>query len=115
MAKTMLSIGIAITFILSGSALADNHKKKAKAAVLVVGGFHSRGLKERFSKAGFTTISVTPKITKVDSKSGSQYLSVFTREKTDSPSVVLRALSGELFRLTPSRPRGPHRRARNRW
>lgn len=57
-------------------------QEKAKVAVIVTGGFHSRGMDNHFKRAGLATITFTPKITKVDTASGSAYLSVFTQEKT---------------------------------
>ncbi|MFN0117703.1 MAG: lysostaphin resistance A-like protein [Elusimicrobiota bacterium] len=51
-------------------------------AVLVTGGFHSAGIDQRLSEAGYTVISFTPKITKVNSENGSSYLTVFAQEKT---------------------------------
>jgi len=57
-------------------------ENSAGVAVLVSGGFHSKGISHLLSKAGVTTITVTPKITKIEDETGSGYLSVFTREKT---------------------------------
>ncbi len=51
-------------------------------AILVTGGFHSAGIGSRLHSAGLTTITFSPKITKVDLKSGSAYLNVFAQEKT---------------------------------
>ncbi len=68
-------------------AMSDNLLKamdeaNAEVAVLVTGGFHSSGIGRLIQKAGITTISFSPKITKVDSENGSAYLSVFAQEKT---------------------------------
>jgi len=65
-------------------AMAENLTKaikehKAKVTVLVTGGFHAKGIKERFDA---TIISFIPKITQVDNQNSSAYLSVFTQEKT---------------------------------
>ena len=51
-------------------------------AVLVTGGFHSPGMAKKLQRAGFTVISFTPKIEKIDASHGSAYLSVFSQEKT---------------------------------
>ncbi|MBK8574178.1 MAG: metallophosphoesterase [Elusimicrobia bacterium] len=68
-------------------AMTDNLVKsmtdhKTDTAVLVTGGFHSPGMAEKLERAGFTVISFTPKIEKIDTSKGSAYLSVFTQEKT---------------------------------
>jgi hypothetical protein len=55
---------------------------KTDTAVLVTGGFHSPGMAEKLQRAGFTVISFTPKIEKIDTSQGSSYLSVFSQEKT---------------------------------
>ena len=58
-------------------------EKQARVAVLVTGGFHAPGIGRNLTEAGFTTISVVPKISKVEKEDGSPaYLSVFTQEKT---------------------------------
>jgi len=54
----------------------------ARTAVLVTGGFHAPGIESRLAKANVATIAYVPKITQVDTKNGSAYLSVFTQEKT---------------------------------
>lgn len=51
-------------------------------AVLVTGGFHSHGIRQKLLQAGITTIEFTPKLTKIDASAGSNYLSVFTQAKT---------------------------------
>ena len=81
-------------------------KHGAKVAVLVTGGFHSKGIQNQLSIFNsqfsvkeesnnkfhkwklknenwkFSYIEYVPKITKVDTESGSKYLSVFTQEKS---------------------------------
>ncbi|MGQ0645435.1 MAG: hypothetical protein ACT4O3_08085, partial [Elusimicrobiota bacterium] len=52
------------------------------AAVLVAGGFHSRGITHRLTSAGVAVVSFVPKMEKIDTAQGSAYLSVFTQEKT---------------------------------
>lgn len=54
----------------------------ADLSLLVAGGFHTRGLTLLFKEKGLSYIVVTPKLTKVDTASGTQYLSVFDQEKT---------------------------------
>lgn len=75
----------------------------AKVAVLVTGGFHSKGIDQQLYKAGLTTITFTPKITRVDSSEGSAYLSVFTQEKTPLEKLF----AGEKLFLTPEVFPGP--------
>ncbi len=67
---------------MSENLLKAMNESNAKVAVLVTGGFHSVGIGELIKQAGITMISFAPKITKVDSESGSAYLSVFAQEKT---------------------------------
>ncbi len=57
-------------------------KQKASVGVLVAGGFHAPGISRQLQEAGVVTIHFTPKMTKVDKAQGSQYLSVFSQEKT---------------------------------
>ncbi len=54
-------------------------KYNAKNVVLIAGGFHSEGIK---NGVGFSYASFTPKIARVETKSGLEHLSIFTREKT---------------------------------
>jgi hypothetical protein len=57
-------------------------RHSASSAVLVTGGFHSHGMDQLLTRSGVATVSFTPKITQVETKKGSAYLSVFTQEKT---------------------------------
>ena len=57
-------------------------EKEGKTAVLVSGGFHAPGITRRLRQAGIVTINFVPKISKVDTDKGTQYLSVFTQEQT---------------------------------
>ena len=62
---------------------ADGPGKKADPLVLLVaGGFHSPGLTRLLNHAGWTVLSFTPRVDKIETDEGSAYLSVFTREKT---------------------------------
>lgn len=56
--------------------------RNPQLSILVTGGFHSRGITKHLTEAGVTIIDFVPKITKVDTESGSAYLSVFAQEKT---------------------------------
>ncbi|MCG3205146.1 MAG: hypothetical protein KCHDKBKB_01864 [Elusimicrobia bacterium] len=49
--------------------------------VLVTGGFHARGIEEILTKAGATVVSFVPRITKVETVSGAENLSLFVQEK----------------------------------
>lgn len=57
-------------------------QRGASTAVLVTGGFHTDGMEELFRQRGITCVTVSPKVTKVDTAQGSAYLTVFTQEKT---------------------------------
>ena len=50
--------------------------------VLVIGGFHTPLIANILRKQKVSFVVVSPKITKIESRSGSSYLSVFAREKT---------------------------------
>lgn len=66
---------------LTGALLAAMEANGARVAVLVTGGFHAPGVSARLAKAGVSTVSVVPRLTKVDGD-GTAYLGVFTQEKT---------------------------------
>ncbi|MBI4396053.1 MAG: hypothetical protein HY548_03090, partial [Elusimicrobia bacterium] len=76
--------------ILRDRLMAENLLKRLKereagtppVAVLVTGGFHSRGISEYLSKAGVTVIPFAPKLTKIDISRGAAYLSSFSQETT---------------------------------
>lgn len=55
---------------------------QSPVATLIVGGFHTPHLTSLLKEKGQSFAVVQPKITKVDDQSGTEYLSVFTREKT---------------------------------
>jgi len=57
-------------------------EQKVSAIVLVTGGFHTAGLRERLEKSGIRVIDWTPRITRVDLAEGSRALDVFAQEKT---------------------------------
>lgn len=81
-----------------GSPAHDAKFTRAPLVILVTGGYHAAGLKEQLNRAGAVVISVVPKIEKIDSPSGAQYLSVFSREKTPLDKLF----QGEkLFLATP--------------
>ncbi len=50
--------------------------------VLVAGGFHSSGISEKLSAAGYDVIQFTPRVTKVDISRGAAYLSEFAQKRT---------------------------------
>lgn len=62
--------------------LREMDQTQSRIAVLVTGGFHSEGIKNKLKDAGVSTISFVPKITKVDLENNSAYLGVFAQEKT---------------------------------
>jgi len=65
---------------LTSNVLAEMDRRKANVGVLVTGGFHAPGVGARFAKAGVSTITYVPRLTKVD-VDGTAYLSVFSQEK----------------------------------
>ncbi len=67
---------------LTSNLLAQAQSKHAKFAVLVTGGYHTEGVTRLLHEKGIATIALAPKITKIEGKSGTEYLSVFTQEKT---------------------------------
>jgi hypothetical protein len=68
----------------------------AKSIVLVTGGFHAAGLKEKLDHTNITTF--VPRISSLKTAQRSEYLSVFTREKTPLDKLF----AGEkLFLATP--------------
>ncbi|MCB4757712.1 MAG: hypothetical protein LHV69_11910, partial [Elusimicrobia bacterium] len=74
----------------------------AKVAVLVTGGFHSKDLNRLLEDSGSTILTFTPKLTAIDTKQGSAYLSVFTQEKTPLEKLFV---GDKLFLAIPPFPR----------
>lgn len=67
---------------LTENALAVSRKSKGWWTALVVGGFHTPRITNLLREKGVSFAVLQPKMTKVDTTSGSAYLSVFDREKT---------------------------------
>ncbi|OVE77680.1 hypothetical protein BVX98_02140 [bacterium F11] len=70
---------------ISHNLLAAMKRHEAKRVVLITGGFHSAGIRKELgiqAPRPLSTLTFVPKITKVESDTGSSYLSVFTQEKT---------------------------------
>ncbi len=59
-----------------------------KNAVLVTGGFHAPGIEKKLVEKGFTVIPVVPRLTQANIESGSNYLNVFTQDKTPLEKLV---------------------------
>ncbi len=66
---------------MSRNLLALFESRDASKAVLVSGGFHSRGIEERLKSAGLEVITYAPQIDRIDSDAETA-LSVFSREKS---------------------------------
>ncbi|MCB4755800.1 MAG: aldo/keto reductase [Elusimicrobia bacterium] len=66
--------------------------------ILVTGGFHTPEIAQRLREKDIGYLIVAPKITRVDSTSGSAYLSVFSREKTPLEKLFV----GEELFLSPT-------------
>ena len=62
--------------------LGADHSIGSPVAILVTGGFHAEGMTEKLTQVGISVISYVPKIEKSDAAQGSNYLSIFTQEKT---------------------------------
>jgi len=78
--------------------LAKNFKEKKKpTGVLITGGFHTPGITTRLKEMNVPYVLVSPKITKVDTKDGSSYLSIFSREK----SPLEKLFQGEKLFMIP--------------
>ena len=67
---------------MSANLLKVLEERKAKVAVLVTGGYHSMGMEAILERSNIAVITLAPKITKIESSKGTEYLSVFTQEKT---------------------------------
>lgn len=65
---------------------------------MVVGGFHTPEITELLRKQGRSYAVIQPKITKIDGAAGSEYLSIFNREKTPLDKMF----EGEKLFLAPS-------------
>lgn len=52
-----------------------------KTGVMIAGGFHTPGLQALLEKKGYSTVVLTPRVTKLDTAKGSEYLNVFLKEK----------------------------------
>lgn len=50
--------------------------------VLIAGGFHTPGLQKILHEKGYSTVVLTPHITKADAANGNEYLKVFLKEKS---------------------------------
>ncbi len=77
-------------------------RKKAKAGVLVAGGFHAAGIKRTLTEAGVTYVQVTPRVTHLKKGKGSAYLGVFAQEKTPLGKLF----AGEKLLTAPHPGRG---------
>ncbi|MFN0118664.1 MAG: hypothetical protein ACKVQC_10300 [Elusimicrobiota bacterium] len=69
-------------FAMSHNLIKEINRTRSKSSVLVTGGFHSHGIAGQMEKAGFTVINFIPKVTQIDTKNGSSYLTAFSQEKT---------------------------------
>ncbi|MCB4755965.1 MAG: hypothetical protein LHV69_02865, partial [Elusimicrobia bacterium] len=56
-------------------------ERGVKIAVLVTGGFHANGIEKILSERNAGRISVVPRLSRVESESGSRYLTVFSQDK----------------------------------
>jgi len=88
---------------ITSNLLKTMEKLNTKTAVLVSGGFHSKGINTQLTEAGFTTITFVPRISEVKDQrtaNGEQrtsYLSIFSQQKTPLDKL----LQGERLFVTP--------------
>lgn len=76
---------------LAGNFLQALGKTRARTAIIVTGGFHSRGIDERLAKAGHNVVSFIPNIAAPAAANGSGYLSKLL---APSPINVTKTLGG---------------------
>ncbi len=67
---------------ISANILTQVKEHKSRISVLVTGGYHTEGITKILAKNKTAVITLAPKITKINGKSGTEYLSVFTQEKS---------------------------------
>lgn len=97
---------------MTGKLLSAMREHGAATAVLVTGGFHGPGMAALLRRRGVTLVTFVPRLNRVDTESGSDYLSVFTQEKSpletlfQGPQLFLAGkpmaedgLAGTLYRL----------------
>jgi hypothetical protein len=70
-----------------------------KSKLLVTGGFHTSDIATELKRRKISFITITPKITKIETASGSSYLSIFSQDK---PHLDNLALKEKLFISPPS-------------
>ncbi len=62
--------------------LREMKERGSNVAVLVAGGFHSSAIEKDISASGVAVLTLSPKVEKIETFGGAQYLSIFAREKT---------------------------------
>ncbi|MCB4757082.1 MAG: hypothetical protein LHV69_08680 [Elusimicrobia bacterium] len=85
-------------FIGAFTADAPPQPKGCPITALLVGGFHTPKLTRLLKERGWPYAVIQPKVTKLDGKSGSEYLSIFTREKASLDHLF----SGNKLFLAPA-------------
>lgn len=68
--------------LMAKNLLRQMERTNASFVVLVTGGFHSKGIDQALKQAGINAVTFVPKVTKIDSESGSHYLTAFTQERS---------------------------------
>ncbi|MDD5216607.1 MAG: UTP--glucose-1-phosphate uridylyltransferase [Candidatus Omnitrophica bacterium] len=76
-------------------------EKHQKQAILVTGGFHSEGVKERILKAGYAYVQITPRMTEVSKKDHEIYLRAFLG-KPAAPKTPAKATIENALREDPA-------------
>lgn len=86
--------------------LAAMDQSHTNVVVVVAGGFHASGLRDKLLKAGLGVVAFVPKVSKVDTEDSSGYLTAFTQEKTP----LQKLFEGEKLFLAQS-PLAPHQKS----
>ena len=73
-------------------------KSSSGQSILLTGGFHTPLIKQFLRERNLSYAVITPKVSKVDTKKGTQYLSIFVQEK----SPLDKLFSGEKLFILPS-------------
>ncbi len=69
--------------------LAKARETNSGTVALVAGGFHTAALQEQFKSEGASSVIVTPKMTVAAGQKGSEYLNVFSQNRTPLEKLLL--------------------------
>jgi hypothetical protein len=80
-------------------ALARMQERKQTKAVLITGGFHTEGLKEKVLSAGSSYVEITPRIGEVTADSRKNYLTALLGKKTVETSQIAALVRSDMYFL----------------